>query len=85
MKTFNYTVKDEMGLHARPASCIVKEAKKFKSEIVLEYNGKSVEAGRLMALMQLNVKQGSSITVKAVGEDEDLAIDAFHKLLQENL
>ena len=33
MKSFEYTVKDELGIHARPAGLLVKEAKKFQSEM----------------------------------------------------
>lgn len=85
MKTFDYIVTDEMGIHARPASYIVKEAKKYASKIVLEYDGKSVEAVRLMAIMELEVKQGHKVTVVADGLDEELAITAMEKLMQENL
>ena len=38
MKTFTYTIKDEIGIHARPAGMLVKEAKNFKSEILIEKN-----------------------------------------------
>lgn len=40
MKTFQYTIQDALGIHARPAGLLVKEAKKFQSAITLEGNGK---------------------------------------------
>ena len=42
MKSFSYTVKDEMGIHARPAGMLVKEVKNFQSKVILEKDGKSV-------------------------------------------
>ena len=53
MKPIKYTIKDELGIHARPAGLLVKEAKRFQSRIVLEGNGKSAEATKLMAIMSM--------------------------------
>ena len=83
MVEFEFTVKDPMGLHARPAGRIVKEAAKFKSRIVLEANGKSVEATRLLALMGLRTKQGTSVKVSVEGEDESACAEAFETLCAE--
>ena len=44
MKTFNYTIQDALGIHARPAGVLVKEVKKFESKITIEGNGKSAES-----------------------------------------
>ena len=40
MKTFEYTIKDELGIHARPATMFVKKAAGFKSDINIEAEGK---------------------------------------------
>ena len=85
MKTFNYTIKDELGIHARPAGLLVKEAKKFQSKITLEGNGKSAEATKLMAMMSMGIKQGHELTVMAEGPDEDAAIAAMEEFLNNNL
>ena len=53
MKTFTYTIKDDLGIHARPAGLLVKTAKNFNSEITIAKDGKSVNALKLMALMDL--------------------------------
>ena len=60
MKTFNYTVKDEIGIHARPAGMLAKEAKKYESKIVIKKGEKSAEATKLMAIMGMGVKHGES-------------------------
>ena len=46
MKTFDYTVKDELGIHARPAGLLVKEAKNFTSKITIKKGEKEVDATR---------------------------------------
>ena len=44
MKTFNYTIKDEVGIHARPAGLLAKKAKEFESTISIQKGEKSVNA-----------------------------------------
>ena len=51
MKQFNNTITDEQGIHARPAGILVKEVKKYASKITIEANGKSADAGKLLAIM----------------------------------
>ena len=69
MKTFDYTVKDELGIHARPAGLLVKEAKNFTSKITIKKGEKEVDATRVMAVMALGVKQGETVTVNVDGAD----------------
>ena len=73
MKTFEYTIKDELGIHARPAGLLVKEAKKFESECTITKDGKTKKLTQLMMLMSLGVKQGDTVTVTAEGADEEAA------------
>ena len=56
MKTFGYTIKDELGIHARPAGILVKEAKNYESKIKITKGQKTAEATRLMAIMGMAVK-----------------------------
>ena len=58
MKEFDYVITDEVGIHARPAGLLVKEAKKYESKIVLSKDGRKAEATKLMAVMGLGVKCG---------------------------
>ena len=51
MKSFEYTIKDPTGIHARPAGMLSREGKKYKSAITVIKNGKSANILRLMALM----------------------------------
>lgn len=85
MKKFNYIVKDEVGIHARPAGVLVKEAKKFESKIVIVKDEKKAEATKLMAVMGLGVKCGQTVEVEISGTDEESAYEALKKFFEENL
>ena len=79
MKTFEYTITEEVGIHARPAGMLSREGKKYKSVItVTNKDGKSANILRLMALMGLGVKCGETVTVSIDGEDAP-AIEEFFK------
>ena len=85
MKEFDYTIQDALGIHARPAGQLVKVVKGFSSKVMIEKAGKSVDATRLMSLMGLGVRHGSTITVTAEGPDEEEAAARMLVLLQEIL
>ena len=85
MKKIVYTVKDELGIHVRPAGLLVKEIQKFESDVTIEKNGKTASGRKLMALMGLGVKRGETITVTVEGSDEDAAASAVETFLTENL
>ena len=85
MKNFSYVITDEIGIHARPAGLLVKEAKKFESAITLECGGKKAAATKLMAIMGMGVKTGNEVTVSAEGADEDVAIAALQEFFKANL
>lgn len=85
MKTFSYTIKDEIGIHARPAGLLAKKAKEFESTITLEKNGKSAAATKLMAVMGLGVKHGETINITVEGVDEEAAAAAMQEFFEANL
>lgn len=85
MKTFEYTIKDELGIHARPAGMLAKTAKGFESVITIEKDGKSVSAQKLMMLMGLGVKHGDTVKITVEGADEEAASKAIEDFLQKNL
>lgn len=85
MKSFTYTIKDEHGIHARPAGMLAKTAKALDSEITITKGEKTVGAAKLMALMGLGVKCGDTITVTADGGNEDVALEEMKSFLEKNL
>ena len=88
MKTFSYTITDEVGIHARPAGLLAKKAKEMKGAdvtVTVSCNGKSADATKLMAIMGMGVKQGDTVTVTCEGADEDKASEALKAFFEETL
>ena len=83
MKEVIKTVVNPNGIHARPASIFVNEAKKFQSKIVVENvaTGKSKDATSILGVMTLGLVKGTEIRITAEGEDEDVAIQAMGDLV----
>jgi len=78
-----FTIIDEVGLHARPATILVDTAGKFASDITLEYNGRSVNLKSIMGVMSLGVPFGSEIMISAEGDDASDALTALETTLVE--
>ena len=86
MTTFNYTITDPVGIHARHAGLLVKEIKYFAGSAVTITKGeKSVNALKLMALMQMGIKQGDTVTVSVDGGDEAAVAAALENFFKANL
>ena len=86
MTSFNYTITDPVGIHARPAGLLVKEIKSFAGSAVTITKGeKSVIALKLMALMQMGIKQGDTVTVSVDGGDEAAVAAALENFFKANL
>ena len=85
MKQFDYTITDALGIHARPAGLLAKEAKQFQSVCTITKGDITKKLTQLMMLMSMGVKQGDVVTIKAEGPDEDAAIAALEAFFQPNL
>ncbi len=86
MKEFNYTIQDELGIHARLAGLLSKLAKSFPGTIVtVTKAGKSVKATQLMKLMNMGIKRGDEITVSVEGTAEEAVAETLEKFFKENL
>lgn len=85
MKKFEYVIRDEVGIHARPAGLLVKEAKKYESRVSIAKGSKTAEATKLMALMGLGVKCGETVEVSVEGADEDTAFEGIKAFFEANL
>ena len=85
MKSFEYTIKDELGVHARPAGLLAKRAKEFESEITLTKGDRSALCSRLLSLMSLGIKQGDKVSITVVGVDEEAAAEAMKEFFENNL
>ena len=85
MQKFSYVIKDEVGIHARPAGLLVKEAKKYESKIQIIKDTNSADATKLMAVMGLGVKCGDMIIVEIEGSDEEAVCEKMKIFLESNL
>lgn len=78
MQTFEYTLTDPVGIHARPAALLVKEIKSHEGEkITLLCNGKTASGQSLLSLMALGAKQGQTVTVQVEGVNEKETTEAL--------
>ena len=74
-------VKNATGLHARPATLLVKKASSFKSDVSMEFNGKKANIKSLIGVLSLGVTTDANVTVIASGDDETLAVEEIVKLI----
>jgi phosphocarrier protein HPr len=80
-------VKHKSGLHARPASLFVQTANKFSSQIKvrnLTGNGAPVDAKSIIMVLTLGVMKDHEIQIQAEGSDEEMALSALKKLIEDN-
>jgi len=77
MAELQLTVLDPAGLHARPASKVVKVASRFQSRVVLRSGDRTVDVKSLVALLTLTIRPMSQITLAADGLDADEALAAL--------
>ena len=85
MKTFNYTIKDELGIHARPAGLLVKAAKGLSSKVTIEKDGKTADAAKLFAVMGLGVKKDDTVKIIVEGGDEEASLKVMGEFFSSNL
>lgn len=84
MTTFQYTVTDPNGIHARPAGLLVKTAAGFQSAVTIARGEKKADLKRLFAVMGLGVKQGESIEVTCEGADEADCARVLEEFFRQN-
>ena len=82
MYTREITVKNEVGLHARPATFFIQKANEFKSSIWVEKEERKVNAKSLLGVLSLGIMKGTTVTLIADGSDEKEAVDALAELIE---
>ena len=81
MYTQEIVVKNEVGLHARPATYFIQKANEFKSGIWVEKEERRVNAKSLLGILSLGIVKGMTITIMAEGADENEAVDGLVELI----
>ncbi len=85
MQSFEFEIRDELGIHARPAGMLVKASKEYDSKITITKGEKTVESTKLMAIMSMGIKQGETVTVSVEGGDEEATLVGMKAFFEENL
>lgn len=76
------TVKNQVGLHARPATFFIQKANEFKSSVWVEKEERRVNAKSLLGVLSLGIVGGTNIRIIADGVDEQTAVDSLVKLVE---
>ncbi|MBQ7326841.1 MAG: HPr family phosphocarrier protein [Clostridia bacterium] len=77
----NVTIRNSVGLHARPATFFVQKANSFKSSIWVEKEDCRVNAKSLLGVLSLGITKGTDITLIADGADESAAVEGLAELV----
>ena len=83
-KTKRFIIKNELGLHLRPAGLFVKTANHYSSDIFVEKDGMEIDGKSIIAITTLNVVKNSTIKIRARGKDADKALKALERLIASN-
>ena len=75
-------VKNQVGLHARPATFFIQKANEFKSSIWVEKEERRVNGKSLLGVLSLGIICGTAIRIIADGSDEDLAVNSLVALVE---
>ena len=75
---------NKLGIHARPAAMFVKVANQFSADVVVEKDGERVNGKSIMGLMMLAAGPNSSVTVEALGDDAEKALEDLGELFTRN-
>lgn len=78
------TIKNKVGLHARPASLFVREAAKFKCSITAIHGATQANAKSILNVLTLGANQGAQVLIRAEGEDAEAALQALAALNDSN-
>jgi len=81
LKEKKIVIKNELGLHARPAAIFVQIANKFDCDILVKHGRREVNGKSIMGILMLAAGKGSKITIKAEGPDSRAAMTELEKLL----
>ena len=81
MITKEVVINNQVGLHARPATCFIQQANEFTSSIWVEKEERRVNAKSLLGVLSLGIVKGTAITIIADGSDEEEAIATLSALI----
>jgi phosphocarrier protein HPr len=77
------TLKNKLGLHARPAAHLVRLASQYKSQVFLVKDDTRINAKSIMGVMMLAAEQGAALTIECQGEDEEELLAKLVQLVED--
>ena len=83
MKSIQYTVKNPLGIHARPAALLAQACTDFKCAVIIECNGNTASGDNVLQILSLHAAKGSVLFITTDGPDEDYAITKIREVLEE--
>jgi len=81
MITREFTIRNTLGLHARPSAQLTQTASRFHSEVFIAKDGRRVNAKSIMGVMMLAAGAGATVTIDAEGPDAEQAVTARGELI----
>jgi phosphocarrier protein HPr len=76
-------IKNKLGLHARAAVKFMNLANRFASSVLIEKDGNEIDGKSILGILTLAAVQGSEITLRISGPDEDQALNALETLIED--
>jgi phosphocarrier protein len=77
------TVRNQAGIHTRPASMIVQTASQFDADVFLQRDNYEINGKSVIGVMTLAAEQGATLTLIVEGSDEEAAADALEDLFED--
>ena len=81
MPTKEAPIKNQVGIHARPATFFIQKANEFKSNIWIEKDERKVNAKSLLGVLSLGIVKGTTVKMTADGSDEKDALNTLENLI----
>ncbi len=82
MVSKDFTIRNKMGFHMRPAQVFVNAMAKYPCDVTIKFSGKDINAKSIMKIMSACIKCGSEISVVANGENEDAALNEAAAMIE---
>jgi phosphotransferase system HPr (HPr) family protein len=78
----SFTIRNELGLHARPAGQFVALAGTFESEVSVSRGTEWVDGRSVLSLLSLAASAGTELMIRAIGSDAQEAVTALGAILE---
>ena len=79
--TISVTLKNKYGMHVRPAGLFAKTAARYRADVTVEKDGVVVPGKSIMALMTLEAVNGTTLTIRATGDEAQKAVEELKALI----